>query len=283
MTLIRGTIKKISELTEGTPKDTDPTIFVDIENDETKQTPKVELKGDAATVDVGTTTTLAAGESATVTNVGTPSAAIFNFAIPQGIKGDKGETGDTGIDWQGDWSPGTYTATQAVAHNGSSWIAKTTTTEEPSLLATDWDLIALKGADGDGIGDVVGPEASTNNNIAVFDGATGKLIKDGGATIASKQDALGFTPEDVANKETSALDTSTTKYPCNKVVKEAVDGKMSNPMSASGDIIYGGASGVATRLAKGDDGKVLMLKSGLPSWETPASGGADIIEVQMFS
>ena len=27
-------------------------------------------------------------------------------------------------------------------------------------------------------------------------------------------------------------------------------------MSASGDIIYGGASGVATRLAKGDDGKV---------------------------
>ena len=59
--------------------------------------------------------------------------------------------------------------------------------------------------------------------------------------------------------------------------------KMSNPMSATGDIIYGGASGVATRLAKGDDDKVLMLKSGLPSWETPASGGADIIEVQMFS
>ena len=29
---------------------------------------------------------------------------------------------------------------------------------------------------------------------------------------------------------------------------------MSNPMSASGDIIYGGASGVATRLAKGSDG-----------------------------
>ena len=87
----------------------------------------------------------------------------------------------------------------------------------------------------------------------------------------------------LSNKETSALDTSTTKYPCNNVVKEAVDAKMSNPMSASGDIIYGGASGVATRLPKGDDGKVLMLKSGLPSWETPASGGADIIEVQMFS
>lgn len=43
------------------------------------------------------------------------------------------------------------------------------------------------------------------------------------STMASKQDALGFTPENVANKETSALDTSTVKYPCNNVVKTAND------------------------------------------------------------
>ena len=72
----------------------------------------------------------------------------------------------------------------------------------------------------------------------------------------------------LSNKETSALDTSTTKYPCNNVVKEAVDAKMSNPMSAAGDIIYGGASGVATRLAKGDDGQILELESGAPAWKT---------------
>ena len=72
----------------------------------------------------------------------------------------------------------------------------------------------------------------------------------------------------LSNKETSALDTSTTKYPCNNVVKEAVDAKMSNPMSASGDIIYGGASGVATRLAKGTDGQILELESGAPAWKT---------------
>jgi hypothetical protein len=29
--------------------------------------------------------------------------------------------------------------------------------------------------------------------------------------------------EDVANKETSSLDTSTTKYPCNKIVKDAIN------------------------------------------------------------
>ena len=46
-----------------------------------------------------------------------------------------------------------------------------------------------------------------------------------------------------------------------------------NPMSASGDIIYGGTAGVGTRLAKGTNGKVLTLTSGLPAWETPSAGG----------
>ena len=34
-------------------------------------------------------------------------------------------------------------------------------------------------------GDVTGPSSATNNNIAVFDQTTGKLLKDGAATIAS--------------------------------------------------------------------------------------------------
>lgn len=46
--------------------------------------------GAAATVSVGTTTTLAAGTSATVTNAGTSSAAIFDFGIPQGATGPAG-------------------------------------------------------------------------------------------------------------------------------------------------------------------------------------------------
>lgn len=39
-----------------------------------------------------------------------------------------------------------------------------------------------------------------------------------------------------------------------------------NVMTSSGDIIYGAAGGAATRLAKGTDGQVLTLSSGLPSW-----------------
>jgi len=38
--------------------------------------------GNAATVAVGTTTSLAPGSPATVTNVGTSGAAVFNFGIP---------------------------------------------------------------------------------------------------------------------------------------------------------------------------------------------------------
>ena len=39
-------------------------------------------------------------------------------------------------------------------------------------------------ASGGGSGDVVGPGSAVNDRIAVFDGTTGKLIKDGGQTIA---------------------------------------------------------------------------------------------------
>lgn len=43
--------------------------------------------GQAATITVGTVTTLPAGSSATVTNTGTSSAAVFDFGIPKGADG----------------------------------------------------------------------------------------------------------------------------------------------------------------------------------------------------
>lgn len=47
-----------------------------------------KVVGDSATIQVGTTTTLSAGSNATVENVGTSSAAIFNFGIPKGEDGE---------------------------------------------------------------------------------------------------------------------------------------------------------------------------------------------------
>lgn len=46
-----------------------------------------------------------------------------------------------------------------------------------------------------------------------------------------------------------------------------------NVMTASGDTIYGAASGNATRLPVGTTGQVLSVVAGLPAWQTPSGGG----------
>jgi len=50
---------------------------------------------------------------------------------------------------------------------------------------------------------------------------------------------------------------------------------MSNPMSAAGDIIVGGESGAASRLAKGSAGQILTMNSGAtsPEWANPPAAG----------
>ena len=53
--------------------------------------------GAAATITVGTTTTLAPGSSATVANAGTSSAAVFNFGIPTGATGATGPAGPNSV------------------------------------------------------------------------------------------------------------------------------------------------------------------------------------------
>jgi hypothetical protein len=49
-----------------------------------------------------------------------------------------------------------------------------------------------------------------------------------------------------------------------------------SPMSASGDIIYGGASGTGTALPKGSNGNVLTLAAGLPSWAAPSTAAQTV-------
>lgn len=46
---------------------------------------------------------------------------------------------------------------------------------------------------------------------------------------------------------------------------------MSNPMTTVGDIIVGGASGVASRLGVGSQGQILMAASGAPAWMNASS------------
>jgi len=65
-------------------------------------------QGDAAVINVGTTSTLSAGSPATVTNSGTEQNAVFNFGIPQGYQGVKGDTGSQGEPGVGVPAGGTF-------------------------------------------------------------------------------------------------------------------------------------------------------------------------------
>ena len=73
--------------------------------------------GQAATVNVGTTTTGAAGTSASVTNSGTSSAAVLNFTIP---KGDKGDTGSAATVTVGNTTTGNPGTNASVVNTGTS-------------------------------------------------------------------------------------------------------------------------------------------------------------------
>lgn len=135
----------------------------------------------------------------------------------QGIKGDKGDKGDTGdtgpagpagadgadgadgatgakgdkgLVWRDAYSSGTaYAVDEAVSYNGSSYICVATSTGNAPTNTTYWSLLAQKGADGTGgggagTGDVVGPTGAGDSGIALFDGTTGKLLKDSAKTVA---------------------------------------------------------------------------------------------------
>lgn len=54
--------------------------------------------GAAATISIGTATKLLPTDNPTVYNSGTPSAAVFNFGIPQGAPGQDGADGEDGQD-----------------------------------------------------------------------------------------------------------------------------------------------------------------------------------------
>ncbi len=106
---------------------------------------------------------------------------------------------------------------------------------------------------GMGLGDVSGPASAVDNNLAVYDGITGKIIKDGGKKVADL--------ELVANKSTNVTTdgSSDTKYPSVKAIKDYADSLVSGLLdyrgafNASGNVFPStGGSGTAGAVLKGD-------------------------------
>jgi hypothetical protein len=146
---------------------------------------------------------------------------VTGAAGPVGDTGATGATGDTGATGPAPLTPIAPWATATdyvigppasfVSQDGSSYEcleAHTSGTFATDLAAGKWGLVASKGLDGDGTGDVVGPAGATSGNIATFSGTTGKSIADSGKAF----DTDGALAADSDNK-----------IPTQKAVKAYVD------------------------------------------------------------
>ena len=147
------------------------TVTDDATNGKTVVTIPPGQPGAAATVTVGTTTTGEAGTNASVINSGTSSAAVLNFTIPRGAKGDtgaqgeRGETGATG-------TPGadgiTYTPVQGSTTTLTpSENAQVTLTVDDTNHTIRYDFAIPRGQTGSagtGAGDMTKEVYDANDN-----------------------------------------------------------------------------------------------------------------------
>ena len=156
------------------------------------------------------------------TNKEPPNATYWELVASKGDtgpQGPEGDPGDPGLEWKGAWSSETaYVENDGVSHSGSSYICVLGNTNKEPPNETYWNLLAEKGASGEGTGDVIGPASATVDNIAVFGASSGKEIKDGGKKL-SELLQLGET-------ETTAYrgDRGKTAYDHSQVTTGAVHG-----------------------------------------------------------
>jgi len=176
------------------------------------------IQGEAATIAVGTVTTVNAGVPAAVENVGTPTDAVFDFDIPQGPAATIAVGTVTTL------APGSPATVVNVGTSG----------------AAVFSFGLPQGAPG--LGDVSGPASAVDNRVAVFDGATGKLIKDSGVVLGNSASRnVGTSAGTVAAGDDSRITGAI----------------QSSVLTTQGDILVRNAT-VPARLAKGTQYQVLQ-------------------------
>ena len=119
--------------------------------------------GAGATVAIGSVSTLAEGQAATVTNIGNDTAAVFNFGIPMGQTGAQGT-----FRWKGAYNNSyTYGVNDVAYYNGSSYVCIQGTVGNTPANTTYWEKMAAAGAEGGSIASM----ADTNITLNPTDAA----------------------------------------------------------------------------------------------------------------
>ena len=219
------------------------------------------------------------------------TAAQWTAANPTLMVGEIGAETDTGrfkigdgstawnslgyaasMKWRGAYSAGTaYVVNDAVSYNNSSYICILNSTGNLPTNATYWSLMALAGA-----GDVVGPASSTDSVLAVYDGTTGKLLKNSTMPISS----VGYIGSPQVSGGSSAYtlvigdagdhvwftggSTATLTVPTNSSVAFPTGTTILVLNNNSGNLTISGA-GVTFQLANGSTGNRTVATKGMAS------------------
>jgi hypothetical protein len=158
--------------------------------------------GEAATIDVNYTFTGAPGTDASVVNIGTTQDALLDFTIPEGVNGTSGEGSSYNSSYEilqnhtsfyanksyEDSRPVINTSYLTVAinnsyevlQNHSSFYANKSYEDSRAVINASYDTITNVSSH-----KVEGAASSTNNDIVVFSGTTGKAVADSGTLVSA--------------------------------------------------------------------------------------------------
>ena len=155
--------------------------------------------GTAATIGVGTVTTGAAGSSATVTNTGTSSTAVFAFSIPRGDTGAVGPSGATGASG----SPGATGAAGPSGATGPAGLPGVVAATFPIIYSSGTQTVSINAATVSGAGsmsaadktkfDGVASGATANSPDATLLDRANHTGTQAGSTITGAYTAAGMT------------------------------------------------------------------------------------------
>ncbi len=120
-----------------------------------------------------------------------------------------------------------------------TWVDDGASTQWIEIELTSITVLLAEGGGGGGSGNVVGPPSATNNHVALFADATGKLIKDGGALgSAAFLDSTTFATAAQGTKADTAIQTL--------VEGTGISIDFTNPLAPVINATGGGGSGTVT-------------------------------------